>query len=51
MLFDRRADPDETTDIAGTPEGAREVARLRAALLDLRMTRADRRLTHLSHLP
>jgi arylsulfatase A-like enzyme len=50
MLFDRRADPGETTDMAGTPEGAREVARLRAALLDLRMTRADRRLTHLSHL-
>lgn len=51
MLFDRRAHSGETTDIAGTPEGAREVARLRAALLDLRMTRADRRLTHLSHLP
>lgn len=45
MLFDRRADPAERTDLAATPEGARQVARLRAALIDLRMTRSDRRLT------
>jgi arylsulfatase A-like enzyme len=51
MLFDRRNDPAECHDLASTPKGAAEVARLRAALLDLRMTRADRRLTHLSHLP
>jgi arylsulfatase A-like enzyme len=51
MLFDRRNDPLECHDLASTPQGAAEVARLRAALLDLRMTRADRRLTHLSHLP
>ena len=51
MLFDRRRDPGEQHDMAATPEGAAQVARLRAALIDLRMTRADRRLTHLSHLP
>lgn len=44
MLFDRHDDPDETRDLAGEPAAAGEIARLRAAMLDLRMTRADRRL-------
>lgn len=45
LLFDREADPEETRDLAGDPGAAAEIARLRAAMLDLRMTRADRRLT------
>jgi arylsulfatase A-like enzyme len=45
MLFDRREDPGETRDLAGEPGGAAQIARLRTAMLDLRMTRADRRLT------
>lgn len=48
MVFDRRADPAERRDLAGTPAGAAAVARLRARLIDLHMTRADRRLTHMS---
>jgi len=48
MLFDRRADPGESANLADTPEGAAQVARLRARMIDLRMTRADRRLTHLA---
>lgn len=48
LLFDRQADPQESRDLADTPAGAAAVARLRAAMLDLRMTRADRRLTHIS---
>jgi arylsulfatase A-like enzyme len=45
MLFDRRADPAETRDLSAEPGAASEIARLRAMMLDLRMTRADRRLT------
>ena len=48
MLFDRLNDPEERCDIAATTTGAAEVARLRAALLDLRMRRADRRLDQAS---
>lgn len=48
LLFDRQADPAETRDFAETPEGRAHVARLRAAMLDLRMERADRRLTGIS---
>lgn len=48
MLFDRAEDPDETRDLAPDPAAAGEVARLRAAMLDLRMSRADRRLTGFS---
>lgn len=44
LLFDRRADPGETCNIADTPAGRREVERMRARMLDLRMRRADRRL-------
>lgn len=46
MLFDRRADPWETFDLAPDPAAATTIAALRAAMLDHRMTRADRRLTH-----
>jgi arylsulfatase A-like enzyme len=45
MLFDRQADPDETRNLAGDPAQAPRVAAMRAQMLDLRMTRADRRLT------
>lgn len=45
MLFDRVADPEETRDLAADPAAAATIAGLRAAMLDHRMTRADRRLT------
>jgi len=45
MLFDRRTDPDETRNLADDPAHAPRVATMRARMLDLRMTRADRRLT------
>lgn len=45
LLFDRARDPDETQDLAGDPAAAGELARLRTAMLDLRMTRAGQRLT------
>ena len=45
LLFDRRSDPGERVDLAADPASTGEVARMRAAMLDLRMTRADRRLT------
>ncbi len=46
MLFDRAADPLETRDLAPDPACGATIATLRAAMLDHRMTRADRRLTH-----
>lgn len=45
LLFDRVHDPQESCDFAATAGAQFEIARLRAAMLDLRMTRADRRLT------
>ncbi len=45
MLFDRTADPDERHDLAAEPTAAGTINALRATLIDLRMTRADRRLT------
>mgnify|MGYP006274821361 CR=1 FL=1 len=48
MLFDRAEDPSERRDLAAAPGGAAEVARLRRIMLDLRMRRADRRLTGLA---
>lgn len=45
LLFDRQADPEETRDLSGDPGAAAEIARLRARMLDHRMTRANRRLT------
>ncbi|MFN4087995.1 MAG: sulfatase-like hydrolase/transferase [Alphaproteobacteria bacterium] len=48
LLFDRTADPDETRDLAGEPAAAGELLRMTRAMLDLRMTRADRRLTGLT---
>lgn len=45
QLFDRRNDPQEARDLAGAPGAAEQIARLRARMLDHRMTRADRRLT------
>jgi arylsulfatase A-like enzyme len=48
MLFDRAEDPEERRDLAGAPAAAGEIRRLAAAMLDRRMTRADRRLTGFS---
>lgn len=48
MLFDRTADPQETRDLAHEPGAAPEISRLRTRMLDHRMARADRRLTHWS---
>jgi arylsulfatase A-like enzyme len=48
MLFDRREDTGETRDLSAEPGAAAEIARLRAMMLDLRMTRGDRRLTGFS---
>ncbi|WP_333834484.1 sulfatase-like hydrolase/transferase [Rubrimonas sp.] len=45
MLFDRRADPDETRDLAPDPARRGTLLAMAQAMLDLRMTRADRRLT------
>ena len=45
MLFDRRADPDETRNLAAEPGLDGEMMRLMRMLMDLRMTRGDRRLT------
>ncbi len=45
LLFDRAADPEERADRRAAPAGEAAVARMRATLLDLFMTRADRRLT------
>lgn len=45
LLFDLEADPHETTDLAGDASAAGELSRLRSKMLDLRMRRADRRLT------
>jgi arylsulfatase A-like enzyme len=45
LLFDRAADPQETRDLAADPAAATTIAALRSAMLDHRMTRADRRLT------
>lgn len=45
MLFDLEADPHEATDLARDPKWAGDVSRLARKMLDLRMTRADRRLT------
>ncbi|WP_209424658.1 sulfatase-like hydrolase/transferase [Pararhodobacter sp. SW119] len=45
LLFDRQADPGERHDLTADPAAAAQISRLRAALIDLRMTRADRRLT------
>ena len=39
------ADPDERVNLACDSAGTAQVARMRAQMLDLRMTRADRRLT------
>ncbi|TVQ57249.1 MAG: phosphonate monoester hydrolase [Rhodobacteraceae bacterium] len=48
MLFDRAEDPEERRDLAGAAGAADEFRRLAAAMLDRRMTRADRRLTGFS---
>jgi arylsulfatase A-like enzyme len=48
MLFDLENDPDETVNLADVKAHAGEIARMRAAMLDRRMERADRRLTGIS---
>jgi hypothetical protein len=48
MLFDRAEDPGEFIDIVRAPAASGEIRRLAAAMLDRRMTRADRRLTGIS---
>jgi arylsulfatase A-like enzyme len=48
MLFDREADPAERADLARNRSAEPLIRQLMGAMLDLRMTRADRRLTHLS---
>jgi arylsulfatase A-like enzyme len=48
MLFDRRADPDERVDLAADPAAQRQMARMAAAMLSLRMRRGDRRLNAVS---
>lgn len=45
MLFDLKADPQETTNLAADPAYAGEVSRLAQKMLDRRMARGDRRLT------
>jgi arylsulfatase A-like enzyme len=45
MLFDLEADPNETKNLADDTACAGELSRLARKMLDLRMTRADRRLT------
>lgn len=45
MLFDLIADPKERENLADLPQHAGELSRLRAAMIDRRMQRADRRLT------
>lgn len=45
MLFDRTEDPNETRNLATDPAASQEVSRLQTAMLDLRMRRADQRLT------
>jgi arylsulfatase A-like enzyme len=46
MLFDRAADPAETTDLAQDKAATGEIARMARLMLDRRLTRGDRRLTH-----
>ncbi len=48
LLFDRATDPEERHDLAADPAQAERISQMRAALIDLRMTRADRRLTGFS---
>jgi len=48
LLFDRQDDPDERRDLASDPAMAGVLSDRRAAMLDHRMTRADRRLTSFS---
>ncbi|GGD47521.1 sulfatase-like hydrolase/transferase [Sinisalibacter lacisalsi] len=45
MLFDRNSDPEERIDLSGDAAAERQIAAMRARMLDLRMTRADQRLT------
>ena len=45
MLFDLKADPQETTNLAADPAHANDVARLAQKMLDRRMERGNRRLT------
>ena len=45
LLFDRSEDPFEEHDLSRTPTGEQQIARLRSALVDLMLSRKDRRLT------
>jgi len=48
LLFDRSHDPHETNNLANDPAASGEITRLQSAMLDLRMRRADQRLTNVS---
>ncbi|TVQ57596.1 MAG: phosphonate monoester hydrolase [Rhodobacteraceae bacterium] len=48
MLFDRAEDPEERRNLAADPAASGVLGAMRAAMLDRRMTRADRRLTGFS---
>ncbi len=45
LLFDRDADPDETHNLANDKAAMPQIARMQSAMLDLRMRRANQRLT------
>jgi arylsulfatase A-like enzyme len=47
LLFDRKADPNETTNLAADPAYLAIVAEYAGRLLSHRMRHADRSLTHL----
>lgn len=51
VLYDLRADPGETRNLAGDPAHAALLSAARARMLDWRLRHADRTLTHLCATP